>query len=151
MFKWYANKFIKEKSKWWISILNNSVLLVKYVIIDYSWDCENVDLPTECQLQCSFILKNPLRSLTIFIKIFIYFKKKKFDIKKMKDKILFSQRESVIRAMDVFDAKNFKDSSHCWSFDWMVKIIKDKAFIKLWRFWTTILEVRLYFMIMRRH
>ena len=28
----------------------------------------------------------------------------------MKDKILFSQRESVIRAMDVFDAKNFKDS-----------------------------------------
>lgn len=50
----------------------------------------------------------------------------------MKDKILFSQRESVIRAMDVFDAKNFKDvSSYCWSFDWMVKIIKDKAFIKL--------------------
>lgn len=24
----------------------------------------------------------------------------------------------------------------------MVKIIKDKAFIKLWRFWTIILEVR---------
>ena len=28
----------------------------------------------------------------------------------MKDKILFSQRESEIRTMDGFDAKKFKDS-----------------------------------------